>query len=72
MYCMAAILHDGNRDFYREAVYKASVALKKNKKNSESRDYEAKLKKVLKELNIPENNPLQGLPPSSGRHVRND
>ena len=30
------------------------------------------VKKVLKELNIPEDNPLQGLPPSSGRHVHND
>ena len=72
MYCMAAILHDGKREFYREALYKASVALKKNKKNSESREYTAKLNALLKELNIPESAPLQGLPPSSSRHVHHD
>lgn len=72
MYCMAAILHDGKREFYREALYKAAAALKKNGKQSESRDYEKKLKALLKELDIPEKEPLKGLPPSSCRFVSMD
>ena len=60
---------DRNNDLNREALYKAACALRKNGKEAEAANYEERLSAKLKEMKLDENQPLQGLPPSIGRHV---
>lgn len=60
---------DRNNDLNREALYKAARALRKNGKEAEAANYEARLAKKLEEMNLNIDAPLSGLPPSVGRHV---
>ena len=60
---------DRNNDLNREALYKAACALRKNGKEAEAANYEERLAAKLEEMKLDAAQPLQGLPPSIGRHV---
>lgn len=60
---------DRNNDLNREALFKTACALRQNGKLAEADNYEVRLKSKLKELNINASYPLEGMPPSVGRHV---